>query len=53
MRARDAYVLRHPPGTAYTYDSQRKWEKSIYNILNMDIFLTKMGKFSFLGELTL
>ncbi len=30
-------------GTACTYDSQRKWEKSI---LNMDIFLTKMHQFA-------
>ncbi len=26
--------------------SQQKWEKSIYNILNMDIFLTKMQRFA-------
>ncbi len=41
-----AYVLRHPPGTASAYDSKEKWEKSVYNVLNMDIFLTKMHGFA-------
>ncbi len=33
-------------GTACMYDSQQKWEKSIYNVSNMDIFLTKMHGFA-------
>ncbi len=39
-------VLRHPPRKAYTYDSRRKWEKGVYNVLNMDIFLTKTHWFA-------
>ncbi len=45
-RMHDAYVLHHLPGTASMYDSQLKWEKSICNILNMDIFLTKTHRFA-------
>ncbi len=33
-------------GTACTYDSQRKWEKSVYCILNIDISLTKTHCFA-------
>ncbi len=31
-----SYVIRR---NGFTYDSQQKWEKSIYNILNRNIFL--------------
>ncbi len=37
--------LTSSAGTASVYDSQQKWEKSVYNIFNMDIFLTKTHGF--------
>ncbi len=33
-------------GTASAYDSQQTWEKSVYYVWNMDIFLTKLHWFA-------
>ncbi len=37
----DAYVLRHPPGRLPRTTVSGSEEKSIYNILNMDLFIQK------------
>ncbi len=38
---RNVYFLRHPPGTASTYDSQRKWDKKIIIFYIWIFFLQK------------
>ncbi len=38
----DNYVLSSA-GTASMYKNEKKWEKSFYNVLNMDVFLTKIA----------
>jgi len=41
----DNYVLSSA-GTASTYKNEKKWEKSFYNVLNMDVFLKKLHQFA-------
>ncbi len=43
---RDAYILHPPPERLAHMTVSRSEKKSIYNILNKDIFLTKMHRFT-------
>ncbi len=46
LSMRDAYVLRHPPERLARKTVSRSEKKSVYNVLNMDIFLTKTHRFA-------